>query len=85
MSLLIDSDRKSIWKDIMSELSFTRTTTNLLKTDLKAAVDAIDGWIATNSASFNGSLPLAARTNLTAKQKVRLFLFVVSRRWEIEV
>lgn len=50
------------------------------KTDLKAALDATDSWIDTNSAAFNTALPVAARNGLTATQKTLLFCYVAMRR-----
>ena len=51
--------------------------------ELRAAVDATDAWIDANAASYNLALPTAARNNLTAKQKARLFFVVARRRFEI--
>jgi hypothetical protein len=52
---------------------------------MRAAVDATDDWIEANQASFNSALPLPARTALTSKQKVRLFLSVAQMRFNVEV
>lgn len=52
----------------------------LTKADLRAAVDATDSWIDTNSASYNTALPQPSRAQLTATQKVVLFCFVAMRR-----
>ena len=47
-------------------------------------VAAIDDWIVANAAGFNQALPLPARTELTATQKARYFMFVVRRRFLVE-
>lgn len=58
----------------------TSTTAGFTKTDLAAAVAALDDWIDANQASFNAALPSAFRTNATAAQKAALFGYVLWRR-----
>lgn len=80
MAVLADADRKLVWGDLMrSETAQVALT----KVQFRAAVDACDDWIDQNAASFNNALPTAAKNNLTAKQKQRLFMAVARRRWEI--
>jgi len=67
----------------MEGLSSRREGLALTKDELRSAVDAIDGWVDTNSASFNQAIPLPARTALSARQKVELLTFVVRRRFEV--
>lgn len=57
-------------------------TIAVTKTDLKAALDAIDNWVDANAASFNTAIPQPARANLTAAQKARLLMYVVRKRFE---
>lgn len=57
----------------------------LLKADIQAAVDAADGWVSANSASYNTALPLTARTALTAKQKAKLLMLVIAKRYGLGV
>lgn len=52
------------------------------KSDIKAAVDAVDQWVDDNKVSFNSALPTAAQTNLTVSQKSRLLTHVVARRFQ---
>jgi len=52
----------------------------MTKADVRAAVNACDDFIDTNAAAFNTALPTAARTNLTAQQKLLLFCYVAMRR-----
>ena len=84
MAVLTDADRRTIWAAFMSEMSSRRDGHALSKNDLRAAVDAVDDWVDTNTASFNAAIPVAARTALNAKQKSEILVFVVRRRWEIE-
>lgn len=50
------------------------------KTDLRAAVDAVDDWVDANQTSFNTAIPQPARNALTAAQKSALLVYVVMRR-----
>ncbi len=52
------------------------------RADVKAAFDAMDDWLDLNETTLNLAIPLPARTNLTAAQKRRLFLWVVRKRYE---
>lgn len=55
------------------------------KADIQAAIAAVDDWVVNNQTNFNGALPLAARTALTATQKARVLLYVVRRRFDLGV
>lgn len=79
MAVLSDPLRSDTWAELQ------RTPDNpggITKTDLRAAVNAADDWADANAASFNSELPVAARNALTARQKARLLLAVVEKRWE---
>lgn len=83
MAVLPDPDRFDIWAKFMRALSAEGDKLDIGKADLREAFNATDAWIDDNAASFNAALPVAARTSLTAKQKVRLFVFVAERRFEV--
>lgn len=74
---LADADRRQVWAHFMRSGSGPDGVT---KPDLRAAVDAIDGWVDANQASFNSAIPQPARGALTATQKSLLLMFVVMRR-----
>ena len=82
MAILTDPDRKELWAKFMSDISAEREPISVTKYDLREAVDAIDQWIEDNQASFNQSIPLPARTELTARQKVRIFMMIVQHRFK---
>ena len=71
----------STWIDFVSRNR--QAIAGLSKAELRAAVNAMDTWIDDNQASFNSALPTAARTSLTTKQKVRIFIEVIRKRWEV--
>lgn len=63
---------------------FQRTNTApfgaLTKADIQAAAAVYDQLIEDNAAAFNLALPVAARTGLSAAQKLDLFMLVAERR-----
>lgn len=83
MAVLTDSQRYDLWAQLMRDLSGDHEPITLGKGDLRAALDAVDGWVETNQASFNQALPTVARTGLSARQKSRLLRVVVGRRFEV--
>ena len=85
MAVLTNADRLELWAEFMRYSSNIREEIGLDKAELRAAVDATDTWIDNNQASFNNALPAAAKANLTQKQKVRLFLGVAQKRFDVEV
>ncbi len=83
MAVLSDEDRYSIWGRFMSDISNRREAVNVNKPQLRAAVDAIDTWISDNTASFKAAIPEPAKTELSNKYKVELFMRIANRRWEV--
>ena len=85
MAVLPDGDRVTLWAAFMSDASESRDSLPLSKAELRAAFDATDDWINDNATSYNNALPAAAKAALTQKQKVRMFMAVARRRFEVEV
>lgn len=83
MATLNEADRSVAWTVFMQEESKVRQGMALTKADLRAAIDATDDWVNTNAASFNTAIPQPARGALTARQKAKLLLMVVERRFGI--
>lgn len=84
MAVLTTAERTALRAALAKELSNERDPLGLLvKADLQAALDATDTWVEDNQASFNAAIPEPAKTELTAQQKARLFMFVVRRRFEL--
>ena len=77
MAKLPDEDRRRIWAHLMRRGQFPG---DISKSDLRAAVDAIDTWVEDNTASFNTALPTTYRTSADADQKAALLMYVVMRR-----
>lgn len=83
MAVLSDSERVLAYRSFTDDVSPSHTELALTKNDLRAAVNAIDQWVDTNSTAFNTAIPQPARGILTAKQKAQLLLYVVRRRFEV--
>lgn len=81
---LTEDDKKELWAKFMQDVSSRQEKFGQLsKHDIRAAVDAIDGWIDDNLAAFNTAIPQPARSELTAKQKAEIFFAIAGRRWEV--
>ena len=87
MAVLTDNDRAEEMAQFMRAISAKAKLPGegleILKPDLRAAINAVDDWVNDNAAAFNAALPVAARTALTTSQKAELLLFVVRRRFEV--
>ncbi len=83
MAALSDSDRFSVWAQYMSDAGSERQAPPLSKVDLRAAINAIDDWVDTNTTAFNNAIPQPARGALTTKQKANLLLYVVTKRYKV--
>lgn len=81
MAVLSNADRAAVHVALMQDLSRALESCATIKADLRAAIDAADQWVSDNAASFNTALPQPARGQLTAAQKSRLLVAVVSKRF----
>jgi len=86
MAVLTEAERRRAWAEFMYDrLNSDGTLSTLLKTDIKAAVDAIDDFLNGNMSGLNNALPEPAKSVLTVKQKALLLMYVVGRRYNVEV
>jgi hypothetical protein len=81
MAELSDNDRAAEWAAFMQE---DDEGCSITKAELRAAVDAIDVWLNDNAAAANNAIPQPARSALTTRQKARLLMHVVRRRYLVE-
>jgi hypothetical protein len=81
MAVLADADRVELWATYMQEAGNLRELLPLTKSDLRAAVDALDDFLNANAAAINSAIPLPARAVLTVPQKARLLMFVIRQRY----
>ena len=83
---LTNEQRKEIWARFMSDLSAVPEMIGdgtINKHQLRDVVDAIDDWIDANAASFNNALPEPGKSQLSGKQKYRLFKMVLIYKYEV--
>jgi hypothetical protein len=82
MAVLSTGERAAGTAAYSEECSKERLALELTKATLRAAYDAADAWVDANAAAYNTALPAAARTALTASEKAKLLVHVVSRRYQ---
>lgn len=73
---LILADRQKV----MAQLSRQFAWTGLTKTDLQAAVNAIDDFFDANSTPINNAFPQPFRTTASTNQKALIVALVAARR-----
>lgn len=85
MAVLSANDLALVYADLVAGMNVATSETvgALVRADLKAAIAAADSWADSNAASFNSAIPQPARGALTARQKARLLMAVVKRRFEV--
>jgi hypothetical protein len=82
VAVLTDEQRHDVAVTFMQQ-AFGPLT--LLKVDIRAAVDALDGWYDANAASANQALPQPARAELTLSDKALLSNLIVNKRYVRDV
>ena len=85
MATLPETDINKIWRGYMrylSRIDVNDTVSDVVKQDIKDAIEATDAWIDTNDAAFNAALPLTFRNNATQSQKALLFCAVTLMRYD---
>jgi len=81
MATLPLNDQQKIWRGLMRYWSKDQIGIGIIKSDLLAAVQAIDTFLDTNSTAINNAFPIEARTNLTTTQKAIIVAVVALVRW----
>lgn len=79
MAALTNPDRFEVWAEIMRDQGLGTCAIN--KTDLGAAVDAIDDFLVANASTINNAFPAAAQAGLTTPQKAMVVSYVALKRW----
>jgi hypothetical protein len=82
MAILSDPDRLAGAADFSGDISAAREAIAVcIKTDIRAAFNALDQYLSDNAVAINNVLPAAAKANLTVPQKARLLLAVIRKRY----
>jgi hypothetical protein len=85
MAFLDDIDRKDVWARFMAAMEHIDRSTGLTKVEFKAAIDAMDIFIANNATTINEAFPQPARSALTNVEKIGVFAWVALKRYGKEV
>lgn len=89
MAVLSESERAAVWRNVMRQaavnLRIEPGIGTITKPELRAAIDALDTWMDDNAISANQAIPQPARSGLTTKQKAALLMYVIARRYLVEV
>ena len=79
MAAMSNNDRAELHAELMRGLL---PAAGMLKADLRAAVNGLDGYIESAAAAINSAIPQPARGALTTSQKARLLALVVLKRYD---
>jgi len=85
MATMSDAERKAVWETYNSTFSREARPIPIKKQALRTAIDETDQWISDNEASFNAALSEPAKSALSKRGKAALLLFVIERRYRLEV
>lgn len=83
MAILSGKNRELLNQAFADEESNERIKVVPGKQDIRAAIDAIDNWLEANRASFNAAIPAPAKSGLTSRQKMKLLMLIINKRWEV--
>ena len=85
MAFLPDLDRRAVWAEFMALMGPEERSVGMTKADFRAAVDAMDAYVADNAATINAAFPQPARSALTNVEKIGVFAYVALKRYGEEV
>ena len=82
---LTDAQRSDVWGKFMDRASSnSESLGDILEPDGRAATNATDDWVEANFTGFNNSLPEPVKSEWSTKQKLRLFMDVIIKKWGAE-
>lgn len=84
MAELTSEQRRKVNAAVMRSFSAYEEQVPILKTDLRAAVDALDTYLNTNASAINQAIPQPARAALSTGQKAVIFTAVQIARYMID-
>ncbi len=83
MAVLTIEKRKEAWKQMHSEISADRESISVTKDDLLVVFNALDDWFDANASVINQAIPQPQRGQLTAKQKARILMLILAKRFSV--
>jgi len=79
--VMTNTDRIAVMRQFAKKIfQDAKATANMDTVELKAAVDAVDGWVDANRGPYNNALPAPFKTTATPQQKALLLTYVVMKR-----
>ena len=84
MAVLSDTIRAQCWRGLMRYWSnLLESLSGLTKSDIQAAVNAIDSFLDTNATNINNAFPTAFKNNATTAQKALVVAVVALARYNV--
>lgn len=77
---LTQAQKNQCIRDLAALANAAGTPFNFSRSDITAAVDAVDAWATANAAAYNSALPAVFRNAATAAQKAMILAYVCERR-----
>jgi hypothetical protein len=84
MAALPAPDQALVYSAAATAMNGDREPCPVTKALLKQTIAEIDAWAEANAASFNAAISQPARGLLSARQKARLLMLVLNRRFEVQ-
>lgn len=82
MAALSENDRQECYVNLMRDVELSAETYGTLtKADVRAAVDAIDQFLEDQKTTINNAIPQPARGAMTTKQKAKMLVWIVTKRY----
>jgi hypothetical protein len=82
MATLESSKILEISKDYQEKIE-PGDTFPCVKSNVVDAITALDLWLSNNQAAINSAIPLPARTALSTRQKARMLVYVLQKRFNL--
>lgn len=83
MAVLSTAKRREAWAQMHADISAERESIAVTKDDLLAVFNALDDWFDANAATVNQAIPQPQRSALTARQKARILMLVLAKRFDV--
>lgn len=82
MAILNEEQKRTVLQAVFAKLAEKKSNTNLTKPDFRAALAAVNSAFGNVWNVVDAAIPEPAKSNLTAKQKVYLFLLLAKVKYE---
>ena len=83
MAVLSTENRDIVYSEAATVMNTDSEPCPVTRAQLKQTIADIDAWIDANAASFNTAISQPMRGALSTRQKARLMMYVLKRRFEV--